>query len=86
MNYQVIIESFVEKQVLELDKKTLKRIIDSIEKLKFQPRPNGCSKLQVLDGYRIRVGDYRILYTISDPNKIVTIYKISKREEAYRSS
>ena len=84
MNYQVIIESNVEKQVLDLDKKTLKRIIESIEKLKREPRPNGCTKLQVLDGYRIRVGDFRILYTISDSNQLVTIYKISKRSEAYK--
>lgn len=60
MNYQVIIESSAEKQVLELDKKTLKRVVESIDKLKIQPRPNGCTKLQVFDGYRIRVGDYRI--------------------------
>ncbi len=49
MNYHIIIESKVEKQILDLDKKVSKKVIDSIEKLKIQPRPSGCTKLQVLN-------------------------------------
>ena len=86
MNYQVIIESKVENQILDLDKKVSKRVIESIEKMKIQPRPSGCSKLQVLNGYRIRIGDIRVLYTIDDLRKVVTIYKVDKRSNVYKNN
>jgi len=81
--YKLIIEKKVEKQILELDNKVSKKVVEAIEKLKIEPRPIGNVKLQVFDGYRIRVGNIRILYTISDINYVVTIYKVSKRSDAY---
>ncbi len=81
--YKIIIETKAEKQILELDKKVSNRIVEAVEKLKIDPRPLGCTKLQVFDGFRIRVCNFRILYTISELNKIVTIYKVSKRADAY---
>jgi mRNA interferase RelE/StbE len=83
MNYEIIIEKKAEKQILSFDKKIALRIIDSIDKLKNNPRPHGSTKLQVLDGYRIKVGDYRILYTINDFKNLITIFKISIRASAY---
>jgi mRNA interferase RelE/StbE len=48
------------------------------------PRPSGCEKLAGTDGWRIRVGDYRILYAIDDKIKLVTIYDSDHRREVYR--
>ena len=48
------------------------------------PRPFGCQKLTREEGYRIRAGDFRILYRIDDPAKEVIIYRIKHRKEAYR--
>jgi mRNA interferase RelE/StbE len=52
--------------------------------LKENPRPVGCKKLTNEEGYRIRVGNYRILYTINDANKLVDVFKISHRKDSYR--
>lgn len=52
--------------------------------LKDNPRPLGCIKLTGEEGYRLRSGDYRILYRIDDKEKITYIYKIKHRREAYR--
>jgi mRNA interferase RelE/StbE len=49
--------------------------------LKVNPRPVGCKKLTNEEGYRIRVGNYRILYTIDDTNSSVNIYKIAHRKD-----
>lgn len=81
--YEIIIENKVKKQIESIDKNHSLKIIESIENLKSNPRPRGCAKLEVFEGYRIRVGDFRVLYTISDKNKIITIYKVSKRDKAY---
>lgn len=82
MNYQIIIESKVEKQILDLESRVSKKVIDSIEKLKIQPRPAWCTKLKVIDGYRIV--DFRVLYTIDDSRKLVTIYKVNRRSTVYK--
>jgi mRNA interferase RelE/StbE len=52
--------------------------------LEREPRPIGCIKLKDKNGYRIRIGDYRILYEIDDAVKEVSVYKIAHRKEAYR--
>ena len=52
--------------------------------LKDNPRPVGCKKLTNEEGYRIRVGNYRILYKIDDKNFSINIYKITHRKDVYR--
>ena len=52
--------------------------------LSENPRPFGCKKLTNEEGYRIRVGNFRILYRIDDPAKEVIIYRVKHRKEAYR--
>ncbi len=60
------------------------RINAQLESLRDNPRPRGTRKLKGREQYRIRVGDYRILYTIDDPDNLVTINFIEHRREAYR--
>ena len=52
--------------------------------LKHQPRPVGSIKLTAEEGYRLRVGDYRVLHRIGDKVKTVYIYRVKHRREAYR--
>ena len=60
------------------------RVAEAIKGLADQPRPHGCRKLVEVDGWRIRVGDYRILYTMDDSAQVVTVYWIGVRGNAYR--
>ena len=49
-----------------------------------EPRPMGCEKLSVQEQYRIRQGDYRIVYEIDDPSRIINVVKVSHRRDVYR--
>ena len=83
--YQVFLARAAQKELENLDPALIKRIIPRIEKLSVNPRPSGCLKLQgAQDLWRIRVGDYRIIYTISDESRIVEIMFIRHRKDVYR--
>lgn len=82
--YKVIIERKAVKEIDSLHDKIIQQVTDSIEQLKNNPRPHGVKKLVGDIGWRIRTGDYRILYTIDDKQKLVTIYRVKHRREAYR--
>jgi mRNA interferase RelE/StbE len=61
------------------------RIAQAILKLEDDPRPPGCRKLQGLDGWRVRAGDWRIIYHIDDKAQVVTIVEVRRRrEDTYR--
>jgi len=61
-----------------------KRIVKAVKKLKDNPRPADCKKLKERDAYRVRVGDYRIIYEIYDNVFIVLVIKVAHRREVYR--
>lgn len=80
---------------LRYDRRTLKelrpipapdtaRILAAIDTLRQEPRRPGVEKLAGGEGYRVRVGDYRVLFTIDDVSKLISIYRIKHRREAYR--
>lgn len=84
MSYLVIIENRAQKEYKKISHPFVKNILSHISALEHNPRPFGSKKLTgSKDGYRIRIGDYRVLYTIDDGNKVVTIYRIRHRKEAY---
>ena len=61
------------------------RIAEAILKLEDNPRPPGCRKLRRLEGWRIRVGNWRVIYHINDDEKLVTIVAVRRRrEDTYR--
>ncbi len=84
MSYQVLIRSSAEKEMDALPHAAHARISAKIAGLALNPRPSGCKKLTGVDGYRIRVGDYRIIYTIDDKIVLVTVVGVGHRREVYR--
>ncbi|MBI2328219.1 MAG: type II toxin-antitoxin system RelE/ParE family toxin [Chloroflexi bacterium] len=60
------------------------RISRRILSLEDNPRPRGARKLSSREEYRLRVGDYRVLYTIDDKNSIITVFAVGHRREVYR--
>lgn len=83
MNYQVIFSKGALKQFKKLSSDLQERIQTHIDELAIEPRPNGVKKLEN-DLYRIRVGDYRVIYQIQDNILLVNIVKVSHRSKAYR--
>jgi mRNA interferase RelE/StbE len=84
MPYIVIIENKAQKEFLKLPVIYSDAVKKNIGHLADNPRPYGVKKLAgSKDAYRVRVSDYRILFTIDDKRKIVTIYRIRNRKEAY---
>jgi len=73
-----------EKELDKLPKTNHKHICNKILSLEQNPRPHGIKKLRHKEEYRLRIGDYRILYTIDDLKKIITIIAVGHRREIYR--
>ena len=83
-NYSIEIKKSATKEMAKLPKVHLQRIVEKIQALSTTPRPEGCKKLSADEKYRIRVGNYRILYSIEDNQLIVYVVKIGHRKEVYR--
>jgi len=81
MEYKIEAVSSAQKDLDNLEKRFFEQIKDKINSLKSNSRPCGCLKLTAEEGYRIRSGNFRILYRIDDKNKIIYIYRIKYRKE-----
>ena len=82
LKYKILIEKRVEKDSSKIPTKDRSNIDKTIIALASNPRPKGCKKLTDRDGYRIRVGNYRVLYSIDDNAQVVVIYRIKVRGKA----
>lgn len=82
--YKIVFKRSVYKDLKPIPKADVKNILEKIEKLKTDPRGQGCEKLSGLERYRIRQGIYRIIYEIEDNVLIVTIVKIGHRGQVYK--
>jgi len=83
--YSVYVTQAVKKTLKKLNKRDQKRIGDAINSLVINPRPNGVCKLAGESSlYRIRVGDYRIIYDIQDKKLIVLVVRIGLRGDIYK--
>ena len=83
-NYRIEIKRSAVKELEAVPAKDRRRITTKIQALAGNPRPAGCEKLSGHDKYRIRQGNYRILYTIADDVLVVTVIKIGDRRDVYR--
>ena len=85
MTYQIEFTKGAVKQLKKLPVEIRERIDLKIQELAVNPRPDGVKKLETeLSLYRIRVGDYRVIYQIQDDVLLVTIVKAKHRKEIYR--
>jgi mRNA interferase RelE/StbE len=83
-SYRVALTTSAEKELNSLPVKMIARMMPRLESLATTPRPAGCKKLRGGDReYRIRVGDYRIVYVIDDDAKTVDVTRIAHRREVY---
>jgi mRNA interferase RelE/StbE len=83
-SYKLIFKQSVARDLRALSKRDLARIMEAFEILKHNPRPPGCEKLSNQERYRLRRGDYRIVYEIKDEVLIVLVVKVGHRREIYR--
>ncbi|MBS3027683.1 MAG: type II toxin-antitoxin system RelE/ParE family toxin [Dolichospermum sp. DET50] len=85
MSYQIELTRGAVKQLKKLPIDIRERIDLKIQELSVEPRPDGVKKLESeLSIYRIRVGDYRVIYQIQDDIVLVTIVKVKHRKDVYR--
>ena len=84
MSYSLFILPRAQKELAALPAQQLEIAESRIESLRNNPRPPGCKKLAGREGWRIRFGDYRILYRIDDATRTVTITNVGNRREIYR--
>ena len=83
-SYRIEIKRSAVKELEAIPAKDRRRITTKIQALAGTPHPAGCEKLSGHDKYRIRQGNYRILYTIEDDVLVVTVIKIGDRRDVYR--
>jgi mRNA interferase RelE/StbE len=91
MPYKIVILSSAEKEIRKLSAKMQDRIFEKIEALSEEPRPSGVKKLKKFEMvnkdfdsyYRIRVGDFRIIYAVEDDIITVTITRVGNRVDVY---
>jgi len=83
-SYAVEIKPSARKELESLPDSVLSRVIRKLELLAENPRPGGCKKLKgYKDQWRIRVGDWRVVYIINDAARLVSVTRIAHRREVY---
>ena len=82
--YKVEIVKSAIKELAKIPTKEAIKLTEKINELKENPRPKGCIKLSgTKDEYRIRIGNYRVLYTIEDDVLLVQVFKVGHRKDVY---
>lgn len=85
MSYEIQISKSASKQIKKLPSEIQERIQVKIDSLAVEPRPDGIKKLKGREnGYRIRVGDYRIVYDIFDDVLLITVVEVGHRSSVYK--
>ena len=83
--YRIVIKKSAAKELESLPSKILPAVTKAILNLSHQPRPTGCKKLKGRFGdlWRIRIGDYRVIYSIDDVVRIIDVQKVGHRKDIY---
>ncbi|MBO1048412.1 MAG: type II toxin-antitoxin system RelE/ParE family toxin [Dolichospermum sp. DEX182a] len=85
MTYEIIITKTIQKQLDNLPNNIQERVYEKIAQLAEEPRPDGVVKLKGYDNeYRIRIGDYRLVYEIRDEQLIVLLVQCKHRRDVYK--
>jgi len=83
-SYRLLIKPSAVNELEGIPRKDRKRVVTRMQGLSIQPRPPGCEKLTGHNLFRVRQGDYRILYEVQDTDFVVTVFKIGHRRDVYR--
>ena len=84
MTYRIEIKSSAKKELAQLPREIGENVVREIARLATNPRPNGCKKLTGSQhSYRIRVGNYRVVYSLFEQKLIIEIVKIGNRKDVY---
>jgi mRNA interferase RelE/StbE len=83
-SYKIIVKKSVAKDLRSIPKKDIQRILAAIQSLADNPRPPQSKKLSGQERYRLRQGNYRILYSIEDEKLVVCVVKVGNRRDVYR--
>jgi mRNA interferase RelE/StbE len=84
LRYFVEVVRGAQKQLERIPADVQERVLAALEGLAESPRPDGCSKLAGREAWRVRVGDYRIIYEVHDDKQVVIVVVIRHRKDAYR--
>ena len=84
--YSLVFKESVAKDLRNIPKKDIKRILKCVELLCSDPRAEGCIKLSGQERYRIRQGTYRIIYEIQESELIIMVVKVAHRSVVYKNS
>lgn len=84
MTYSVLILRRAQKELEDLPRESYDRVCQAILDLAADPRPSGCRKLTGRDGWRIRVGAYRVVYELDEHPGTITILHVGHRRDVYR--
>jgi len=82
--YEIFYDKRIYKDIKNIPSHIVKNILKRIEELAQTPKRKGVKKLIGIDGYRIQVGEYRILFQIDHKEKIIKVFKIKHRKDVYR--
>lgn len=83
--YEIELSNSAQKDLRKLDEQLLRRVTRTIDSLSSTPRPRGSRKLEKSTAdYRVRVGSYRVIYEVDDPQRRVIVHYVRHRREAYR--
>ncbi|MFQ5612391.1 MAG: type II toxin-antitoxin system RelE/ParE family toxin [Anaerolineae bacterium] len=88
LSYKIEVERRAQRELTRLPKQDQSRVVTAIEALTENPRPPGCLPVRVAPKgtYRIRVGDYRVIYVVLDTDRVIVIARIARRSErTYRN-
>lgn len=84
VEFEILFKDSVYKDFRKIPKKDLQKILSKIEKLRANPRLSGSEKLTGQNLYRVRQGNYRILYSIQDNQLTIWVIKVGHRKDIYR--
>ena len=82
--YSVIVSKSAKKTLSKLPNEVVKKILDALDDLVEEPRPMGYIQLKGRGGYRIRIGNYRVIYDINDDELLILVVEIGNRKEIYK--
>jgi mRNA interferase RelE/StbE len=84
MVYEVLLKRSAERELSGLPRPIHDRIVERLTRLAAVPRASGAVKLQGREAYRMRVGDYRVLYVVDDAHRRIEVVAVGHRRDVYR--